>query len=134
MAKHYSSDEPSPRELEVLRDISGGRSNKSVADRLQISEDTVKGHMRNILAKLGTNDRLDAVLIAMKRGVLEGWTLPEDRCLFPTLEAAAPKEFFNLKHNDTRSYLPRSLQGQSKSDFFANSCTAPGTNAPNADR
>jgi DNA-binding CsgD family transcriptional regulator len=43
-----------------------------VADRLDISEDTVKGHMRSILAKLGANDRLDAVLIAMRRGILDG--------------------------------------------------------------
>jgi DNA-binding NarL/FixJ family response regulator len=71
MTRHYSSDDLSPRELEVLRDIAGGRSNKIVADRLQISEDTVKGHMRSILAKLSANDRLDAVLIAMKRGILE---------------------------------------------------------------
>jgi DNA-binding NarL/FixJ family response regulator len=72
MTKYFSADELSPRELEVLRSISGGRSNKIVADRLQISEDTVKGHMRNILSKLNANDRLDAVLIAMKRGILEG--------------------------------------------------------------
>ncbi len=45
--------------------------NKIVADRLSISEDTVKGHMRSILAKLNANDRLDAVLIAMKRGILD---------------------------------------------------------------
>jgi DNA-binding NarL/FixJ family response regulator len=72
MTKHLSADDLSPRELEVLRCISGGRSNKAVADRLQISEDTVKGHMRSILAKLGANDRLDAVLIAIKRGILDG--------------------------------------------------------------
>lgn len=72
MTKYYSADELSPREIEVLKSIAGGRSNKIVADRLDISEDTVKGHMRNILAKLNANDRLDAVLIAMRRGILDG--------------------------------------------------------------
>jgi DNA-binding CsgD family transcriptional regulator len=72
MTKYYASDELSIREVEVLKTIAGGRSNKIVADRLDISEDTVKGHMRSILAKLGGNDRLDAVLIAMRRGILDG--------------------------------------------------------------
>ncbi len=72
LTKHFKADELSPREIEVLRSIAGGRSNKIVADRLEISEDTVKGHMRSILAKLDANDRLDAVLIAMKRGILDG--------------------------------------------------------------
>jgi DNA-binding NarL/FixJ family response regulator len=72
MTKHFAADDLSPREVEVLRSISGGRSNKIVADQLNICEDTVKGHMRNILAKLGANDRLDAVLIALKRGILDG--------------------------------------------------------------
>ncbi|HEY4358371.1 MAG TPA: response regulator transcription factor [Acidobacteriaceae bacterium] len=72
MTKYYAADELSPREIEVLRTIAGGRSNKIVADRLDISEDTVKGHMRSILAKLSANDRLDAVMIAMRRGILDG--------------------------------------------------------------
>jgi DNA-binding NarL/FixJ family response regulator len=72
MTKYYASDELSPREIEVLKTIAAGRSNKIVADRLAISQDTVKGHMRSILAKLGANDRLDAVLIAMRRGILDG--------------------------------------------------------------
>jgi DNA-binding NarL/FixJ family response regulator len=72
LAKYYASDDLSPREIEVLQSIAGGRSNKIVADRLTISEDTVKGHMRSILSKLGANDRLDAVLIAMRRGILDG--------------------------------------------------------------
>ncbi len=71
MTKYFDADELTPRETEVLRSIAGGRSNKIVADRLQISEDTVKGHMRSILAKLNANDRLDAVLIAMRRGILD---------------------------------------------------------------
>jgi DNA-binding NarL/FixJ family response regulator len=72
LTMYFSSDDLSAREVEVLRSIAGGRSNKIVAEALQISEDTVKGHMRNILSKLNANDRLHAVLIAMRRGILDG--------------------------------------------------------------
>jgi DNA-binding NarL/FixJ family response regulator len=72
LTRQVAADDLSVRELEVLRSIAGGRSNKSVAEKLGISEDTVKGHMRSILAKLQANDRLDAVLIAIRRGILDG--------------------------------------------------------------
>lgn len=71
LAEHYSVDDLSSREIEVLSAVAAGRSNKIVADHLSISEDTVKGHMKNIMAKLGANDRTHAVLIAMKRGFLD---------------------------------------------------------------
>ena len=58
------------RELEILASVAAGNSNKIVADRLSISEETVKSHMRNILAKLGANDRTHAVTIALKRGLI----------------------------------------------------------------
>jgi DNA-binding NarL/FixJ family response regulator len=72
IATHYSADILSEREIQVLREVAAGSSNKVVADKLFISEDTVKGHMKNILAKLQANDRTHAVMIAMKRGFLEG--------------------------------------------------------------
>jgi len=72
LAEHYSADALSPREIEVLRIVAAGCSNKIVADRLFISEDTVKGHMKSILAKLQANDRTHAVMIAIKRGFLDG--------------------------------------------------------------
>lgn len=59
-----------PRELDVLRSISGGRSNKLVADDLKLSIETVKGHVKNILTKLSANDRSHALLIALQRGIL----------------------------------------------------------------
>ena len=71
IAEHFSADALSSREIEVLRVVATGCSNKIVADKLFISEDTVKGHMKNILAKLQANDRTHAVLIAMKRGFLD---------------------------------------------------------------
>jgi DNA-binding NarL/FixJ family response regulator len=71
MAEHLSADELSVREAEVLRGVANGCSNKIVADNLKVTEDTVKGHMKSILAKLQANDRTHAVMIAMKRGYLD---------------------------------------------------------------
>ena len=72
VASHLTSDSLSAREIEVLRMVREGWSNKVVADRLKISEDTVKGHMRSILSKLNANDRTHAVMIAVRRGFIEG--------------------------------------------------------------
>jgi DNA-binding NarL/FixJ family response regulator len=72
VASHLTSDALSEREIEVLRLVREGGSNKVVADRLKISEDTVKGHMRSILSKLNANDRTHAVMIAVRRGFIEG--------------------------------------------------------------
>jgi DNA-binding NarL/FixJ family response regulator len=72
LAEHMNADALSPREIEVLRNVAAGHSNKIVADDLAISEDTVKGHMKNILSKLGANDRTHAVILAIKRGFLDG--------------------------------------------------------------
>jgi len=71
MAEHISADELSSREIEVLRQVAGGNANKIVADNLYICEDTVKGHMKNVLAKLQASDRTHAVMIALKRGFLD---------------------------------------------------------------
>lgn len=71
LTEHMGSESLSPREIQVLRGVSSGCSNKIIADQLKISEDTVKGHMKNILSKLQANDRTHAVLIAMKRGFID---------------------------------------------------------------
>jgi DNA-binding NarL/FixJ family response regulator len=71
VAEHICADALSEREIEVLRSVARGNANKIVADELDITEDTVKGHMKNILSKLGANDRTHAVLIAMKRGFFD---------------------------------------------------------------
>lgn len=60
----------SPRETEVLQYAAGGNSNKRIAAHLTISEETVKAHMKNVLAKLMANDRTHAVTIALKRGII----------------------------------------------------------------
>jgi DNA-binding NarL/FixJ family response regulator len=71
MAEHHSDDALTTREVEVLREVAAGNGNKIVADHLQISEETVKAHMKSILSKLGANDRTHAVTIALKRGIIE---------------------------------------------------------------
>lgn len=71
LAQHAMDDALTPREVEVLKLIGAGCSNKVVAHRLEISEDTVKGHVRNILSKLGARDRTHAVTIALKRGFFD---------------------------------------------------------------
>src|SRR6266404_4761381 len=68
LAEHATDDALSSREIEVLRLISGGNANKEIAAQLSISEETVKGHVKSILAKLGANDRTHAVTIGLKRG------------------------------------------------------------------
>lgn len=72
IAAHVGADQLTLREVEVLRCVATGISNKAVADLLGLSEDTVKGHMRNVLAKLNANDRTHAVMIALQRGYLVG--------------------------------------------------------------
>ena len=72
LAHHVTDDALSDREVEVLRRVATGNSNKIIASQLSVSEATVKGHMKSILSKLGANDRTHAVTIAMKRGFLDG--------------------------------------------------------------
>ncbi|HEV3277812.1 MAG TPA: response regulator transcription factor [Terriglobia bacterium] len=71
LAQHAPDQSLTEREIEVLKLIAKGCANKIVADRLNISEDTVKGHVRNILFKLKANDRTHAVTIALHRGFFE---------------------------------------------------------------
>jgi DNA-binding NarL/FixJ family response regulator len=71
LAEHAADDDLSLREIEVLRLIAGGNANKIIADQLSITEETVKGHVKNILAKLGANDRTHAVTIGLKRGIID---------------------------------------------------------------
>jgi DNA-binding NarL/FixJ family response regulator len=71
LAEHVHDDALSSRELEVLRRVAAGNSNRRVATQLGISEDTVKAHMKSILSKLTANDRTHAVTIALKRGIID---------------------------------------------------------------
>ncbi len=71
LAAHMMDDALTQREIEVLTYIAAGSSNKAVASKLSVTEDTIKGHVRNILSKLNANDRTHAVTIALRRGFIE---------------------------------------------------------------
>jgi DNA-binding NarL/FixJ family response regulator len=71
VAEYATDDALTAREVDVLRLIAQGNANKVVADRLSITEDTVKAHVRSILSKLAANDRTHAVTIAIKRGIID---------------------------------------------------------------
>jgi DNA-binding NarL/FixJ family response regulator len=70
LAQHIGESSLSEREIAVLRCAALGNANKRVAQQLDIAEETVKAHMRSILAKLGARDRTHAVTIALKRGII----------------------------------------------------------------
>ncbi|GIL39712.1 response regulator [Roseiterribacter gracilis] len=71
IAEHATDDALTAREIEVLRRVGAGNSNKQIAALLSISEGTVKAHMKSILPKLDARDRTHAVMIAVKRGILD---------------------------------------------------------------
>jgi len=72
IAEHVADENLTDREIEVLRKVSTGTSNKIIASQLGVSEATVKSHVKSILSKLGANDRTHAVTIALKRGFING--------------------------------------------------------------
>jgi DNA-binding NarL/FixJ family response regulator len=71
LAEHATDDALTPAEIRVLNLIAAGNANKVIAAQLSISEETVKGQVRNILSKLGANDRTHAAMIGLKRGIIE---------------------------------------------------------------
>jgi DNA-binding NarL/FixJ family response regulator len=71
IAEHSTAETLTPREADVLRLVAGGNANKEIAARLSLTEETVKSHVRSILAKLGASDRTHAVTIGLKRGIIE---------------------------------------------------------------
>lgn len=70
LAEHLGEEPLSEREIEVLKLVATGNSNKEIGERLSITEHTAKAHMKRIVAKLGANDRTHAVTLALSRGVL----------------------------------------------------------------
>jgi len=71
IAEHAVDDALTPREVDVLRLVAEGNANKEIAAQLALTEETVKSHLRSILAKLAANDRTHAVAIALRRGIIE---------------------------------------------------------------
>jgi DNA-binding NarL/FixJ family response regulator len=71
LAEHMSDDALTVREIEVLAQIAGGNRNRDIAEKLFITEETVKVHIKHILEKLGASDRTQAVAIGLRRGIIE---------------------------------------------------------------
>lgn len=71
LAEHLSDESLSQREVDVLQKIAGGNRNSDIATLLFISEETVKGHVKHIMEKLGASDRTEAVAIGIRRGIIQ---------------------------------------------------------------
>ena len=71
LAEHLGDEPLTDREVDVLKHIAGGNRNRDIADRLFISEETVKVHIKHIMEKLGASDRTEAVAIAVRRGIIQ---------------------------------------------------------------
>jgi DNA-binding NarL/FixJ family response regulator len=71
LAEHLSDESLTAREVEVLRQVASGNRNRDIAERLFISEETVKVHVKHIMDKLGASDRTEAVAIALRRGIIQ---------------------------------------------------------------
>jgi DNA-binding NarL/FixJ family response regulator len=71
LAEHFSDEALTLREIDVLKHIAGGNRNRDIAERLFISEETVKVHIKHIMEKLGASDRTQAVAIAVRRGIIQ---------------------------------------------------------------
>lgn len=70
LANHMSDETLTDREVEILQQVAEGNRNRDIADRLFISEGTVKVHIKHIMEKLGANDRTQAITIAVRRGII----------------------------------------------------------------
>jgi DNA-binding NarL/FixJ family response regulator len=71
LAEHFSDEALTGREVEVLREVAGGNRNRDIADKLFITEETVKVHIKHIMEKLGASDRTQAVAIGVRRGIIQ---------------------------------------------------------------
>lgn len=71
IAEHLGEEALTGRELDVLRLVAGGNRNRDIAERLFISEETVKVHVKHVMEKLGASDRTQAVAIALRRGIIQ---------------------------------------------------------------
>ena len=71
LAEHYADESLTTREVEVLREVAGGNRNRDIADKLFITEETVKVHIKHIMEKLGASDRTQAVAIGVRRGIIQ---------------------------------------------------------------
>jgi DNA-binding NarL/FixJ family response regulator len=71
ITEHMTDEALTDREVEVLTQVAGGNRNREIAEKLRITEETVKGHMKHIMEKLGASDRTQAVAVGLRRGIIE---------------------------------------------------------------
>jgi DNA-binding NarL/FixJ family response regulator len=71
LADHMGEEDLTTREIEVLRKVAQGNRNRDIAEKLFISEETVKVHIKHIMEKLGARDRTEAIAIALRRGIIQ---------------------------------------------------------------
>jgi len=71
LAEHYSDEQLTSREVDILRQLAGGNRNRDIAEKLFIAEETVKAHLKHIMDKLGADDRTQAVAIGVRRGIIQ---------------------------------------------------------------
>ena len=71
LAEHYSDEPLTAREIEILGQLAGGNRNRDIAEKLFITEETVKAHIKHIMEKLGASDRTQAVAIGVRRGIIQ---------------------------------------------------------------
>ena len=71
LAEHYSDEALTAREIEVLKQIANGNRNRDIAEKLFITEETVKVHIKHLMEKLGASDRTQAVAIGVRRGIIQ---------------------------------------------------------------
>jgi len=71
LAEHLNDESLTTREIEVLTQLASGNRNRDIAQKLSITEETVKVHIKHIMEKLGAADRTQAVAIALRRGVIQ---------------------------------------------------------------
>src|SRR5262250_2667383 len=71
LAEHYSDEQLTQREVDILRQLAGGNRNRDIAEKLFIAEETVKAHLKHIMEKLHANDRTQAVSIGVRRGIIQ---------------------------------------------------------------
>ena len=71
LAEHYSDESLTEREVQVLKQVADGNRNRDIAEKLFISEETVKVHVKHIMEKLGASDRTQAVAIGVRRGIIQ---------------------------------------------------------------
>jgi DNA-binding NarL/FixJ family response regulator len=71
LAEHLADEPLTERERDVLNHVAGGNRNREIGEKLHISEETVKVHLKHIMEKLGASDRTEAVTIAVRRGIIQ---------------------------------------------------------------